>query len=170
MTTTHDVPMPEPAFKLKWRDARYYVSEPEIGDTDCYTADQVRDTAIKYADARCAKLQEERDALRKLIDSPELHDFARGAVLEAAHQVERWGTDHDSGKTPADWFWLVGYLAGKALHAQTSGNTEKALHHTISTAAALANWHRAINGANDMRPGIDPPIDDAIDAAGGDQE
>lgn len=97
----------------------------------------------------------ELNRLRALVNSPELHDFARGTVLEAAHQVERWGTEHDNGKTPADWFWLVGYLAGKALHAHTSGNTEKALHHTISTAGALANWHRAINGANDMRPGID---------------
>lgn len=95
--------------------------------------------------------------LRELVNSPELHDFAKGVTLEAAHQVARWSEEHDSGKTPADWFWLVGYLAGKALHAQISGNNEKALHHTISTAAALANWHRAINGANDMRPGIEPP-------------
>lgn len=197
MTTTHDVPMPEPyahnctGDQLRCADGNgcECAMAGHGPDLVAYTADQVRDTAIKYADARCAKLQEEavtwrgiaegeaelrglaneeiedlkaeRDALRKLIDSPELHDFARGAVLEAAHQVERWGTDHDSGKTPADWFWLVGYLAGKALHAQTSGNTEKALHHTISTAAALANWHRAINGANDMRPGIDPALAEA---------
>lgn len=114
-------------------------------------------TAVAALIARNSELEAERDALRDLVNSPELHDFASGAVLEAAHQVERWGSEHDAGKTPADWFWLVGYLAGKALHAQTSGNVEKALHHTISTAGALANWHRAINGANDMRPGIIPP-------------
>ena len=97
------------------------------------------------------------EARRQLLNTPELRNFSEGVTLEALHQRERWGTEHDAGKTPADWFWLVGYLAGKALHAQTSGNTEKALHHTISTAAALANWHAAISGAlTAMRPGIDP--------------
>jgi hypothetical protein len=81
---------------------------------------------------------------QQLLNTPELRDFGVGVTLEALHQRERWGSNHDADKTPADWFWLVGYLAGKALHAQTGGNTEKALHHTISTAAALANWHAAI--------------------------
>lgn len=95
--------------------------------------------------------------LHALVNSPELHSFADGVVLEASHQRERWGSEHDAGKAPADWFWLVGYLAGKALHAQTGGNTEKALHHTISTAAALANWHASISEEHTgMRPGIDP--------------
>lgn len=99
----------------------------------------------------------ELEHLRTLVNTPELHSFRDGVVLEAAHQRERWGSVHDAGKQPSDWFWLVGYLAGKALHAQTSGNTEKALHHTISTAAALANWHAAISGESTaMRPGIDP--------------
>lgn len=97
----------------------------------------------------------ELERLRTLLNTPELHDFAKGAVLEAAHQRERWGNDHDAGKEPADWFWLLGYLAGKALKAHNDGNTEKALHHTISSAAALANWHGAILGTTNMRPGID---------------
>lgn len=97
----------------------------------------------------------ELERLRALINSPELHDFAKGVSLEATHQRERWGSDHDAGKEPQDWFWLVGYLGGKALRAHLDGNTEKALHHTISTAAALCNWHGAINGAHNMRPGID---------------
>jgi len=102
-------------------------------------------------------MQTELERLRALVHMPELHDFSKAVTLEAAHQRERWGSEHDAGKAPADWFWLVGYLAGKALHAQTSGNTEKALHHTISTAAALANWHAAISGTHtNMRPGIDP--------------
>lgn len=104
-----------------------------------------------------AKEREELERLRELVNTPTLHSFRDGVVLEAAHQRARWGADHDAGKAPADWFWLVGYLAGKALHAQTSGNAEKALHHTISTAAALANWHAAISGEHTaMRPGIDP--------------
>jgi len=102
--------------------------------------------------------REELERLRALVNTPELHDFSRGVVLEAAHQRERWGSDHDAGKAPADWFWLIGYLAGKALRSHMDGNTEKALHHTITVAAACANWHAAISGVSTtMRPGIEPP-------------
>jgi hypothetical protein len=97
---------------------------------------------------------QQRDELLALINSPEVDNFLRGVHLEAIHQVNRWGTATDRAKRPADWFWLVGYLAGKALHAAVAGNTEKALHHTISTAAALYNWHAAIKGYDvRMAPG-----------------
>lgn len=96
--------------------------------------------------------------LEAILNAPELHDFAKGVVLEAGHQRERWGSDHDAGKAPLDWFWLIGFLAQKAATAHQGGDTYKALHHTISTAAAMANWHAAISGAHTaMRPGIDPP-------------
>lgn len=112
---------------------------------------------LQEAGAMLRALADEVERLCALVNTPTLHSFRDGVVLEAAHQRARWGADHDAGKAPADWFWLVGYLAGKALHAQTSGNAEKALHHTISTAAALANWHAAISGEHTaMRPGIDP--------------
>jgi len=110
--------------------------------------------------ATAAKERAEREAerLSAMLNTPELHDFAKAVVLEAAHQRERWGSDHDAGKAPADWFWLVGYLAGKALAAHLAGNADKALHHTVSAAAALANWHAAIDGSHtQMRPGIAPP-------------
>jgi hypothetical protein len=91
-------------------------------------------------------------------DVPEVDDFMRGVPLEAAHQRERWGVDHDAGKTPADWFWLIGYVAGKALHAAISGNSEKFKHHVITTAAVCANWHLYATGADTrMRPGIATP-------------
>jgi len=92
----------------------------------------------------------------EIINTPETADFMAGVPLEAAHQRERWGASHDGGKTPFDWFWLIGYLAQKAASAQVAGDGEKALHHTISTAAALANWHAQIAGRTDMRPGIGP--------------
>jgi hypothetical protein len=105
---------------------------------------------------------DELERLHALINEPHTHGFLDGVELEAAHQRERWGTEHDAGKTPADWFWLVGYLAGKALHAVIAGNLEKAKHHMITTAAALNNWFLAINGVdNSMRPGIEPPKDEA---------
>ncbi len=91
-------------------------------------------------------------------DTPEVIDFAKAVQLEAWHQRDRWGADHDAGKAPLDWFWLIGYLAQKAAAAQIAGDTEKALHHTISTASALANWHLALSGGdNRMRPGIETP-------------
>lgn len=103
-------------------------------------------------------LADEVERLKALINSPELHSFSDGVTKEAVHQRERWGTEHDAGKSHMDWFWLIGYLGGKALAAALSGDLDKAKHHTISTAAACANWHAAITGTDtSMRPGIDPP-------------
>jgi hypothetical protein len=120
------------------------------GDTD------VLDVWNLYARAR-ADLDTADRALKAVMgamNAPELHDFTRAVSLEAAHQRVRWGSDHDGGKTPPDWFWLVGYLAGKALTSHLKGDTDKALHHTITAAAALANWHATIDGAHTgMRPG-----------------
>lgn len=121
-------------------------------------ADQA--TALNKQGGILAKTYEEADGpdeatrLRELINTPELDNFLRAVHVEALHQVERWGTAHDRAKRPADWFWLTGCLAGKALHSAVSGNTEKALHHCISTAAALYNWHCAIKGVDvSMCPG-----------------
>ncbi|WP_050400466.1 hypothetical protein [Bradyrhizobium embrapense] len=89
--------------------------------------------------------------------SPEIQDWFEGTRLEAGHQVIRFAAEHDAGKTAFDWFWLVGYLAQKAAASAVDGDVEKAMHHTISTAAALLNWHRHLSGASRlMRPGIDP--------------
>src|SRR4051812_35584449 len=41
-----------------------------------------------------------------IINTPETADFMAGVPLEAAHQRERWKSEHDAGKTPFDWFWL----------------------------------------------------------------
>jgi hypothetical protein len=109
---------------------------------------------------RIAELEREIRELKAERDTPETEDFFKGVPLEAAHQRGRWGNEHDSGKEPQDWFWLVGYLAGKCLASHIKGDRDKALHHTISTAAALANWHMAIKGKGDMRPGIETPIEE----------
>lgn len=124
-----------------------------------------RENEIDRLETEVARLTAELLEVRKKLNTPELHDFAAGVVLEAAHQRERWGAEHDAGKDPADWFWLLGYLGGKVLNALKAGDADKALHHTISSAAALANWHAAISGTNtSMRPGIDP-VARGIDAA-----
>jgi hypothetical protein len=96
--------------------------------------------------------EREINRLDELINTPHTAAFLEAVRLEAAHQRERWAADHDAGKTDADWFWLVGYLAGKALHKQ-----DRQVYHIITTAAALLNWHAAKTGADTrMRPGIDP--------------
>jgi hypothetical protein len=108
----------------------------------------------KLARTAVAAIYDECARLSARINAPEIDAFLRAVHVEAVHQVERWGTSHDRAKRPADWFWLVGYLAGKALQSNTSGDTDKALHHTISTAAALYNWHCAIKGTDvSMCPG-----------------
>lgn len=83
-------------------------------------------------------------SLRELVNNPITADFVVGVQAEAAHQVQRWGDAHDRSKSAENWFWLVGYLAGKCLRACITGDRDKALHHTISAGAALANWHAAI--------------------------
>lgn len=169
----------------------------------------------KYADMDPVALLEEVRKLDSRINNPITDDFIDGVRHEAAHQVERWGAPHDRGKTPLDWFWLIGFLSQKAaasaqmamdpgidpildgevedfihnlpnqqylrmadpelrqlrikLYEFLSGrqdrllayNLNKALHHTISTAAALLNWHAQLKGQPldpdaSMRPGIDP--------------
>lgn len=91
-----------------------------------------------------AELQRLGDRVRELeqeINTPEIVDFVKAVQLEAAHQRQRWGSEHDAGKTTADWYWLLGHLAGKALFSLMAGNREKGLHHIITTAAACSNWH-----------------------------
>lgn len=112
-------------------------------------------------DAKAAEIER----LNAIINTPHTDDFWKAVSIEAEHQRQRWGAEGDAGKTPADWFWLVGYLAGKALHAHAAGNAEKAEHHIITTAAACANWHRAVFGKTNMRPGHEEGIEGAAIAA-----
>ncbi len=109
----------------------------------------------------CAVLAQkaEIDRLNALINTPITNDWFEGVRLEAAHQQERWGADHDAGKKPVDWFWLLGYLGGKCLASAIAGDMEKAKHHTISSGAALLNWWRSLSAdpAARMRPGIEEP-------------
>jgi hypothetical protein len=86
---------------------------------------------------------EELRALQRRVNTPEIDDFIAAIRLEAVHQVERWGEAHDQGKTAEDWFWTLGYLATKAVQAARYGDREKYLHHIVTSAALLLNWHRA---------------------------
>jgi hypothetical protein len=103
----------------------------------------------------CRRLQIELERLDGLINTPQTDDFMSAVPLEAAHQIERWGTEHDEGKGPLDWFWLIGYLSQKSVAAELSGDIEKAKHHTISTAAVMLNWYRRLSGTESkFQPGL----------------
>jgi hypothetical protein len=123
--------------------------------------DVARDILTAVAPLMQAKVPDDKGVeiarLNAIINTPQADDFLRAVSIEAEHQRQRWGTAHDGGKEPADWFWLIGYLAGKALHAHVSGDTAKAEHHVITTAAACSNWHRGLFGKTDMRPGTAAP-------------
>lgn len=127
---------------------------------------------IESLETRINKLAEDRDCwmanakanqaeylkLQSRINTPELEDFAKGVMLEAVHQQERWPSENDEGKSPADWFWLIGYLAQKAMYSAIAEDRDKMLHHAITTAAALANWHLQMLKKCDMRPGIERKV------------
>ena len=101
-------------------------------------------------------LIDEVTRLTALINTPSADDFFEAVRIEAAHQVERWGVEHDAGKRPEDWIALVVYLLGKATKAHYESDRDKLLHHVITLAAVALNWHRNMTGVSTaMRPGVD---------------
>lgn len=123
-------------------------------------AERMRDHG-KEMEIEVARMQVRLDAvirlgqrLQDVINAPEIHDFTRAITIEAAHQRVRWTAEHDAGKSPGDWLWLVAYLCTKADQANRYGDREKYLHHIITAAAACSNWHAHASGTNtEMRPG-----------------
>lgn len=115
----------------------------------------LRGTPDRLTLTRAADELEYASRIAVAIDSPQITDFVDAMKNEAVHQRERWQADHDAGKSDADWFWLLGWLAGKAVQAT---DPEKRLHHIITSAAVLLNWHAARTGTDTrMRPGIADP-------------
>lgn len=106
------------------------------------------------------------DDLAKLkaeINKPEVDNFVAGVVMEAAHQRQRWGVEHDAGKTPIDWIFLIGHLLTKAAVLEPG---DKRRHRIIAAMAAGANWFLAELGVDTrMRPGIQGPEVNAEEAA-----
>lgn len=139
------------------------------------------DAELETLGRRVAEMEPELQRLEALINNPHTADFTEAVRTEAAHQRERWGAAHDDGKGDEDWFWLIGYLAGKALHTpirkdlaerltlsidrpseaidlSAESLREKQLHRIITIGAAALNWHAAAAGIdNRMRPGTEAP-------------
>lgn len=110
----------------------------------------------KATAGQVATLDAEITRLRAIVDSPDPFGFWEASVAEAQFQRMKWEHDGDEGKAEADWFWFIGYLAGKALH-NPDGDLVKKLHRITTIAVAAANWHAAISGDQGMRPGIAEP-------------
>jgi len=91
------------------------------------------------------QVRRERDETLTLINNPEINNFIEGVKSEAAHQIKRWGSEHDEGKTAEDWLWLLAYLSTKASQASRYGDNEKYLHHIVTCAAACFNWHKKVS-------------------------
>ena len=88
----------------------------------------------------------EIERLTTLVNTPMFKPFDTAVKCEAAHQAHKWGTVHDRNKEPQEWYWLVGYLAGKALRSHLSGDRTKALHHTIR-ALFMTVWRSSSRSA-----------------------
>lgn len=106
----------------------------------------VHNYGMQQLNDRIKEKDAEIERLNTLINNPHADDFLESVRTEAAHQRERWGEAHDVRKMPHDWFWALGYLSGKCVMAHIKGDKDKALHHTISSAALLMNWHKSISG------------------------
>lgn len=87
--------------------------------------------------------------LNVIIHAPESDDFLKGVVIEAEYQRQLHGVDASDARFEwHQWYWVVGYLLGKALAACKSGegNGEKAKHHLVTSAALINNWHNVLIG------------------------
>lgn len=105
--------------------------------------------ALRAARAEGAKA--EREAWEKRINTPMTTKFLEAVPNEAAHQRQRWGLEHDRKKDPADWFWTLGFLAGKALHDVRG----KRAHHIVAAGALLLNWLESEERTRDQREAVD---------------
>lgn len=104
---------------------------PRSGTSGCRGCDDLQ--------AELDRTKAELKRLKDLVWTPHTEEFLEAVQIEAAHQRDRWGPKHDQVKTEEDWYWLMGWLVGKAVRPE---NQEKRLHHIVTTAAACLNWHR----------------------------
>lgn len=94
------------------------------------------------------KTEDRVKELEGLINHPELEDWLKGVQLEAAHQVERWGKEHDAKKYPHDFVLVFDYLKGKLAQSIWNRDEEKFKHHLITLAAVCFNAHKQFKNEN----------------------
>ncbi len=136
--------MENPGCKCKEHTMKCYSS----GTEDCYVSDMEHKLIDTKSELTAA--QEKIKRLEALVNFPETKNFFKAINLEAAHQIKRWGINHDTGKTPEEWLWLLAYLSTKATQAARYCDDGKYKHHIIICAAACLNWHRNVTGENNL--------------------
>lgn len=87
-------PMPEPAFRLKWKDGMYWVTKPNIEDTDVYTPEQVAARDAQWQ-ARVAELERDTARYRWLRDKGRYNDFS------VEQEKPGWVTTHTASTLDA---------------------------------------------------------------------
>lgn len=92
-----------------------------------------------------AKKMDRIEYLEKLINNPEINDFLEGVKIESAHQIEKWGEEHEADKYPHDYSLVLDKLKGKQALAIWDKDLEKYKHHLITMAAVCFNAHRQIS-------------------------
>ena len=134
-------------------------SDEECEAAKCGCWVQTAEEGVAMLRNENADLEEKFLALRAAVGEPLNADWFEGVRREFAFQADRW-REPDKIKQPEDWHSLVVLLASKAIAAQHCGDKDKALHHTISTGAALLHWWHAIAGkSNQTSP---PPVTEAF--------
>lgn len=94
------------------------------------------------------RASEKAHRLSAQINTPHVGEFFEAVRIEAAHQRERWGYEHDAAKHTEDWIALFVYLLGKAATAYWAGDHAKLVHHVVTVAAVASQWHGHLTGAD----------------------
>ena len=102
-----DLMLPEPAFRLKWKDGAYYVSKPSIGDTDVFTAEQMREYAKKAVEAERADYQRLMEKHNNLHMNAKAHRD-RIAALEGALTQAVEVLENSRSLDPVEIEWVKG--------------------------------------------------------------
>ena len=115
---------------------------------DAFDHQIVKEIDDLLSDDVISRVLEENDEIRDrlahleaLINTPELINFVQGAVSEAAHQRNRWGSAHDANKQMGDWVAVFVHLLAKFVNSNWNHDIDKSLHHLITVAAVAANAH-----------------------------
>jgi hypothetical protein len=83
-------------------------------------------------------------AIESAFDDPVIDDFIEGLRIEIPYQQHVWNVE-DAGKSISCWIRLIHHLTAKIGESDWNHKPDKAKHHIITTAAALANFHAAMN-------------------------
>ena len=105
--------------------------------------------ATKMCDSYAAenqRLSDEIERLKAIIHTPHTDEFMSAVSIEAEFQQQKWDSSHDGGKDVPDWFWLLGYLAGKAVRSPSP----------CARSPSGSCWHHVCSGPSCPGPPMRP--------------